>query len=137
MGDLSRSFSRHEFACPCCGMGMTGDLIDPRLVADLQALRDAIGKPVHILPGGGVRCRKQNAAQGGAPSSQHMLGTAADIEVEGLTADELAALVMLHCPHAVAGGIGVYRHRKAPKRAFVHLDTRRRTARWDDGPTPA
>jgi uncharacterized protein YcbK (DUF882 family) len=129
MGDLTKNFARWEFECPCnCGF----DDVDPRLVADLQALRDAVGVPVLILAGGGCRCREQNRRQGGAPSSQHQLGTAADIEIPGLTVDQIVAEVSRHCPSV--RGIGVYRHRRPPKEPFVHVDVRRNVARWDDEP---
>jgi len=39
MGDLSKNFSRSEFACPHCGEVE----IDPLLVATLQRIRDKAG----------------------------------------------------------------------------------------------
>ena len=43
----------------------------------LQPLREAWGKPIIVTSG--YRCPKLNKAVGGAASSQHMLGQAADI----------------------------------------------------------
>ena len=43
----------------------------------LQPLRDAWGEPLHI--NSGYRCLKLNQAVGGVPTSQHMLGQAADV----------------------------------------------------------
>ena len=43
----------------------------------LDPLREAYGKP--IIVGSGFRCAKLNKAVGGATSSQHMTGEAADI----------------------------------------------------------
>lgn len=78
MGDLTKNFSRSEFACPCCGKSD----IDPHLVQLLQELRDEINAPVEIESG--VRCQKHNielATKGlnPAPDSAHLYGKAADI----------------------------------------------------------
>lgn len=54
----------------------------------LQPLRDALGRPV--LVNSGFRSAKVNAAVGGAASSQHRLGQAADIVVAGMTPEALA-----------------------------------------------
>jgi uncharacterized protein YcbK (DUF882 family) len=43
----------------------------------LDPLREAYGKP--IIVSSGYRCPKLNKAVGGVPTSQHMLGQAADI----------------------------------------------------------
>lgn len=52
-------------------------LVVPRLVAALEELRELVARPIVIVSG--YRCPVHNAAVGGAPHSQHMLGTAADI----------------------------------------------------------
>ena len=84
MGDLSRNFSRHEFACKCgCGEAE----VSPLLIEQLQRLRDYTGEPVRITSG--RRCEAHNAAVGGAKNSQHLLGLAADIRAEGWTAKDL------------------------------------------------
>lgn len=56
--------------------------------AILDPLRIALGKPVRITSG--FRSAALNAAIDGSKSSQHMVGEAADIKVDGLTAPELA-----------------------------------------------
>jgi uncharacterized protein YcbK (DUF882 family) len=129
MGDLSRNFSSHEFACHCgCGFGdLPGD-VSPVLVAELQRLRDALGKPITIVSG--CRCQRHNTAVGSSETSQHRLGTAADIQVAGMTPAEVRAAVLLHCPGFVAGGIGLYD-------TFLHCDVRRHAARWDERRTVA
>lgn len=43
----------------------------------LQPLRDAWGQPLFI--NSGYRCLKLNAAVGGVPTSQHVMGMAADV----------------------------------------------------------
>ena len=65
MGDLTKNFSRSEFACPCCGL----DTIDPDLVDILQHSRDAVGLPYPI--NSGCRCQKHNRDVGGVASSAH------------------------------------------------------------------
>jgi len=77
MGDLSKNFSRSEFACNgknCCKNSAP---VHPDLITALQALRDLIGFPLRI--GSGFRCNKHNQAIGGASKSFHTLGMAADI----------------------------------------------------------
>ena len=49
----------------------------------LEPLREAVGAPIFVSSG--YRCAKLNNAIGGAPSSQHILGQAADIQVPGWT----------------------------------------------------
>jgi len=73
MGDLTKNFSRNEFACWCrCG----ADDIDLRLVDYLQSLRDSVG-PIKVTSG--VRCKLYNAQVGGSDDSAHLSGEAADI----------------------------------------------------------
>lgn len=43
----------------------------------LDPLREAYGKPIVVTSG--FRCKELNKAVGGSPSSQHLLGLAADI----------------------------------------------------------
>jgi zinc D-Ala-D-Ala carboxypeptidase len=74
MGDLSENFSRYEFACKC---GCGADNISPALVDALQVVRSA--SPFAISITSGVRCSKHNSNVGGASSSSHVSGLAADI----------------------------------------------------------
>ncbi|PXF60098.1 MAG: peptidase M15 [Deltaproteobacteria bacterium] len=118
MGDLSKNFSRHEFACRCCGRTK----INQRLVDALQELRDLTGEPVRISSG--YRCPEHNQAIGGATRSQHLLGTAADIVVIGMTPAEMYRLAE-DVEAFRNGGIGVY-----PDKGFIHVDVRDGRARW-------
>jgi zinc D-Ala-D-Ala carboxypeptidase len=52
-------------------------LVRPRLAESLERLRATVGKPIPIVSG--YRCPVHNHAVGGAPDSQHMYGSAADI----------------------------------------------------------
>ena len=74
MGDLSKNFSRAEFACKC-GCGKAD--ISLQLVRMLQEARDTTGVPFVIQSG--VRCAKHNVAEGGEKNSAHLQGLAADI----------------------------------------------------------
>ncbi len=58
----------------------------------LDPLRWALGVPVRITSG--YRTPAVNEAVGGSPTSQHMLGEAADVMVRGYTAEQLATVVV-------------------------------------------
>ena len=63
------------------------------LVADvLDPLRQKLGKPIRISSG--YRAPAVNRAIHGAERSQHMRGEAVDIEVDGMTAQELATFIL-------------------------------------------
>jgi len=118
MGDLTRNFSRSEFACPCCGRAD----VDMRLVDALQELRDLAGVPVRV--NSGFRCAKHNREVGGARRSRHLLGEAADIVVKGLTPERMYRLAE-QVEAFRNGGIGLY-----PQQGFIHVDVRGGRARW-------
>ena len=117
---LTKNFNSSEFACHCCGHVGEHDLHP--LANALQALRDTIGKPIHLDCG--YRCPKHNKAVGGVSDSQHLLGTAADITVQGMTPAQVAA-VAEQIPAFAHGGIGIYN-------TFTHVDVRNGAARWDE-----
>lgn len=82
MGDLTKNFSRHEFACNC---GCGADRISLILVDKLQNVRDMFGKRIDI--NSGVRCKAHNKAVGGSEDSEHLpapgdygVGEGADLE---------------------------------------------------------
>ena len=58
----------------------------------LQPLRDKVNCPVRI--NSGYRCLKLNSAVGGVPTSQHVLGQASDIKVDGMTPFEIASVIV-------------------------------------------
>lgn len=57
----------------------------------LEPLRIAIGKPIQV--NSGYRCQRVNRLIGGAKGSQHTLGQAADIQVEGMTNMEIISAI--------------------------------------------
>lgn len=62
------------------------------LVANvLDPLREALGRP--IVVSSGYRSPRVNKAVGGAASSQHVLGQAADITVPGVTVAQVVAKI--------------------------------------------
>jgi len=111
MGDLSTHFSRSEFACKCgCGLGLGDGDISPALVVLLEKIREDVGGPVRL--NSGCRCETHNKNEGGATFSAHLLGQAADIQVEG----GRHRFIVQHSAH-VHGAEGV-----GTARTFVHVD---------------
>lgn len=112
MGNLTKNFSRSEFACKgqqCCGHSAP---INPDLVDALQLLRDRIGTPLII--NSGFRCIKHNTeTPEAAHDSQHCLGLAADVALPiGVSIDTF--LNLARSIYAFSGiGIGI---------SFLHLD---------------
>jgi len=120
--NLSPHFNSSEFACHC-GCGASD--VSPKLINLLELIRSKAGdKPITILSG--RRCKARNEAVGGAPDSQHLVGKAADITIQGMTPIDVWGLARgLHAHHlAFIGGIGLYKN-------FVHIDVRENVARWN------
>lgn len=114
---LSENFTVKEFRCKDDSDTI---LISDGLVNLLQLIRLHFGKPVII--NSAYRTKAHNAAVGGSPRSQHMLGTAADIRISGvepLAIAQYAEKLMPDC-----GGIGLYN-------SFTHVDVRAKRTRWD------
>ena len=116
----SRYFKVSEFACKCgCGFGIQPGDVSWELVSVLDDARDHFGQPVIITSG--CRCPKHNAAVGGAPSSEHMQGIAADIQLSGTTPAQVHDYLNKKYPDRY--GLGLYS-------SWVHIDTRAGKARW-------
>lgn len=119
-GKLSKNFTRKEFACKCgCGYGLNDGDINPELVRVVQDIRDYFGKPVVI--NSGLRCADHNKRVGGAPKSQHLLGTAADIRIAGIASKDVFNYADRKYPNS--HGVGHYHN-------FTHIDVRPNRARW-------
>ncbi len=84
-GRCSQHFTFRSFRSP--GDGWIK--LDRELVWGLEAYRAALGQPVAILAG--HRDASWNAAHGGAPDSQHLHGTAADV-APAMHVDDVRAL---------------------------------------------
>ena len=89
--DGIRYFKREEFRCKCGGRYCNGFPAEPKeqLVKLLDAARAHFGRPAHIVSG--LRCPDWNSIQGGVANSQHMYGEAADVRIDGVSADSLLA----------------------------------------------
>lgn len=117
---ISKNFKRKEFACKCsCGLGLGESDINPELIEVVQDVRDTFDKPIVI--NSGLRCEKHNKRVGGAPRSQHLLGTAADIRVQGVEPIEVYRYLAAKYPKKF--GIGNYKN-------FTHIDVRTNKARF-------
>ena len=120
---LAPSFTVREFRCRD---GSDVVMIDQTLVVLLQAIREHFGKPVTITSG--YRTAVHNAAVGGAKSSQHLLGRAADIQVQDT--DPLAVAAYAESLMPGWGGVGRYPVKAGRTKGWVHVDTRPNKSRW-------
>lgn len=109
-----------------CRDGSDTVMVDEALTVVLQCIREHFGKAVTITSG--YRTAAHNAAVGGAKSSQHLYGRAADIRVQGASVEEVAACAerLLHG----CGGVGRYPAKAGRAAGWVHVDTRAEKARW-------
>ncbi len=109
-----------------CKDGTDTVMVDEALTVVLQCIREHFGKPVTITSG--YRTAAHNAAVGGAKSSQHLLGRAADIRVQGVSVEDVAAYAESLMPDW--GGVGRYPVKAGRAAGWVHVDTRADKARW-------
>jgi uncharacterized protein YcbK (DUF882 family) len=111
---LSDNFKVREFAC---NDGSNTVLVDRKLVALLQDIRDHFGASVYI--NSAYRTSSYNRKVGGSTNSYHVKGMAADIWVKGVAPEEVAA----YAESLGVKGIGLYD-------TFVHVDTRTSKFYW-------
>jgi zinc D-Ala-D-Ala carboxypeptidase len=78
----------------------------------LEPLRLALQRPIRITSG--YRCHQLNDAVGGSSTSQHTRGMAADISVDGMTAEQLRDFAIAVLPEFDQ----IYAH---ASRNFVHI----------------
>ena len=96
---LAPSFTVREFRCKD---GSDEILVDEALVLLLQCIREHFGEPVTITSG--YRTASHNTKVGGSKSSQHLLGRAADIQVQDT--DPLAVAAYAESLMPGWGGVG-------------------------------
>ena len=121
---LSKNFHVREFKCKD---GSDPIFIDDELVALLQKIRDHFGKAVNI--NSAFRTASHNAKQKKAAKySQHLLGRAADIQVQDT--DPLAVAAYAESLMPGWGGVGRYPVKAGRAKGWVHVDTRPNRSRW-------
>lgn len=122
---LTENFHLSEFDCKD-GTPVPDELLPnvKELAKNLQVIRDEIGQPLFIS-GSGYRTPEHNEKVGGAPKSQHLTASAADISSPGMSPKDLAAVIeeLIIEDRVKQGGIGIYP-------GFVHYDIRGTRARW-------
>lgn len=122
---LTQNFSLEEFNCK------DGTTVPEKyysnvlkVAENLEVLREYLKIPI-IISGSGYRTKKHNTEVGGAPKSQHLTASAADISVHGLSPMQIAEAIetLIEEGKMQQGGMGVYP-------TFVHYDIRGTKARW-------
>ena len=121
---LTKNFYLSEFACN------DGAVVPPELMENvkllaqqLQVLRDHYDAPIKI--NSAYRTKSHNANVGGSINSQHLLATAADIIIGGVSPQETQETIqtLIDSGKMLEGGLGKYR-------TFTHYDIRNSKARW-------
>ena len=126
---LTPNFTVYEFRCRD---GSDTVMIDESLVVLLQCIREHFGKAVTITSG--YRTEHYNnvtlPAKGIKTSrnSQHLLGRAADIQVQDT--DPLAVAAYAESLMPGWGGVGRYPVKAGRAKGWVHVDVRPVKSRW-------
>jgi hypothetical protein len=128
-GISSAHFSNDEMKCKCgCGENECEQPLYDALEKLRAAVSKALGKDTPLHVNSAYRCSKHNKAVGGAYTSQHVLGRAADVRVSGQTPAWLEKIART-IPEIK--GIGRDDHKM-----FVHVDVRKTpAAQWCYGPS--
>lgn len=103
---LTQNFTDTELACPCCQKCA----MNLFFLRALQHVRTQCERPFVI--NSGFRCEKHNKSiKGAAVHSRHRYGMAADIAIEGWTAQQLHKFLFeatRYQEHNCFTGIGIY-----------------------------
>jgi uncharacterized protein YcbK (DUF882 family) len=123
---ITENFSLAEFNSKC-GRPMPNNVLKniTELAKNLQVIRDEVNLPISITSG--YRSPQHNARVKGARNSQHLLGTAVDLKVKGMSPSSVALVIekLIQDGKIKQGGIGIYN-------TWVHYDIRGTKARWDN-----
>ena len=121
---LSEHFKVREFFCRD---GSDPVFIDTELVEILEKIRTKFGKPVTITSG--FRTATYNATVAKAAKySQHLYGKAADIQVQGISVEQVYAYADKLL--AGRGGVGIYPPGLGRANGWVHVYVRKEKSRW-------
>ena len=95
------------------------------LMEQLEVLRSEVGAPIRVVSG--YRSLAHNNRVRSARSSQHLCGTAADIQIRGFTPEQVRDKIeqLISAGRMLQGGLGIYN-------TFVHYDIRGHRQRWDE-----
>ncbi|EKH5095978.1 DUF882 domain-containing protein, partial [Campylobacter coli] len=85
-------FKIDEFKCKCGKCKLPQDIPSDELVDILCEIREHYNAPVII--NSPYRCPEHNAKVGGAPKSQHTIGSAADFVVKGVKTEDVHQYVL-------------------------------------------
>ena len=123
---LTKNFNKSEFESKD-GSDMPNEVFYniQKVSNQLQLLRDYLGRS--IVVNSAYRSPEHNAAIGGVKNSQHVLGKASDIVVNGLSTIEVYNAIeeLINKGDMLQGGLGLYN-------SFVHYDIRGTKARWNN-----
>ncbi len=122
LAQLSPHFATHEFACRCCGEVQTSaDLL--QVLEQLRAKACThLGKETPVRITSGYRCPRHNASlPNSSPDSQHLRGTAADVQIDGIDPSTVATWAREILGER--GGVGRYN-------GFTHIDVRTQKVDW-------
>jgi uncharacterized protein YcbK (DUF882 family) len=91
---------------------------------NLEVLRAHFNAPIQI--NSAYRSATHNRSVGGAPTSQHLSGRAADVVISGVDPNDVADAIefLIEVGLMKEGGVGRYD-------TFTHYDIRGTKARWD------
>ena len=123
---LTKNFNLSEFDCNDGSTTPDNIIVNLQLLAEqLQFLRDFVGKSITINSGYRSPHYNDNVI-GGAKRSQHKLGTAADIRIDGISPREVHGIIseLIKDGRMKEGGLGKYS-------SFTHYDIRETKARWN------
>lgn len=103
---LSENFHSDEFACRCgCGLLKLSPILPVALEKFRALCCKELGRDAPVLIDSGCRCERHNAAEGGKGASQHLLGSAVDCHVYGLSTMDLYRLAV-QVPEFRGFGVG-------------------------------